>query len=242
MRYLVLSLAATVTLLFSTTSAQVMQFRTPAPEVTAATAAWQVNNDPIVVSGLQYIATREFRMFDGQVMAQIDVYQRIPIYADTTLEPFTIVYVPVTRDRMRAYERAPIDTIHIASGRGTTLISTATSIAPARTAPAAVEEEAPTVGTTGTTVSTRREDVSPRSRGRRTTVESIPGPHGPNGVWVEFNGARWYSAGPATSYTRGRFTLVGSYHGFPVYRDNSSSDKIWIASVNGGPLAPYRRQ
>src|SRR6266542_2083963 len=141
MRYLVLSLAATVTLLFSTTSAQVMQFRTPAPEVTAATAAWQVNNDPIVVSGLQYIATREFRMFDGQVMAQIDVYQRIPIYADTTLEPFTIVYVPVTRDRMRAYERAPIDTIHIASGRGTTLISTATSIAPARTAPAAVEEE-----------------------------------------------------------------------------------------------------
>jgi hypothetical protein len=86
-------------------NAQVYQFRSPAPEVTAAGAVWQVNSVPIVVDGLIYYPTRAFRMFDGQVMAQIGLFEGVPVYADATIEPGSIVYVPIGRDRMREYER-----------------------------------------------------------------------------------------------------------------------------------------
>ena len=38
-------------------------------------------------------------------MMQQGVYQGVPIYADVTLQPFSVVYVPITRSTMRAYER-----------------------------------------------------------------------------------------------------------------------------------------
>src|SRR5437667_10689794 len=66
--------------------AQAFQFRSPAPEVTAATAVWQVSSQPIIVQGLVYLPTRDYRLFDGQVMTQVGIYQGVPIYADTTLE------------------------------------------------------------------------------------------------------------------------------------------------------------
>ena len=85
--------------------AQAFQFRSPAPEVTAATAVWQVSSQPIVVQGLVYLPTRDYRLFDGQVMTQMAIYQGVPIYADTTLEVYSLVYVPVGGQRMRTYER-----------------------------------------------------------------------------------------------------------------------------------------
>ena len=60
------------------------------------------------------------------------------------------------------------------------------------------------------------------------------------GIWIEFDGARWYSAGPAVTHTAGRFTLIGQSHGFPVYRDNSSTRRrVYIPATVGGPLTPY---
>ena len=44
-------------------------------------------------------------MFDGKVMAPVGVYQRVPVYADVTLEPYSVVYVPVARNQLRVYER-----------------------------------------------------------------------------------------------------------------------------------------
>src|SRR5207244_11297148 len=86
-------------------TAQVYQVRTPVPDVTAAAANWQINAEPIVVQGLVYYPTREQRMFDGQVMMQVDVYDHVPVYADATLEPYSVVYVPVGRAQMRMDER-----------------------------------------------------------------------------------------------------------------------------------------
>jgi len=106
MRPFVLALFLSVAVLFPKTGkAQVYQFRTAPPEVTAAAADWQVNSEPVMVGGLVYYPTRGFRFFDGQVMAQIGIFERVPVYADTTLEPFSVLYVPVSRDRMREYER-----------------------------------------------------------------------------------------------------------------------------------------
>src|SRR4029450_4689596 len=75
------------------------------PGVNAATADWQLNSEPIIVSSTLFQATRATRMFDGQVMVQVGVYQRVPVYADVTLEPNSVVYVPVARNQLRVYER-----------------------------------------------------------------------------------------------------------------------------------------
>jgi hypothetical protein len=220
----------------TTARAQAMQFKTPVPEITAAAAPWQVSSEPIIVSGLLYNATREMRIFDGLVMAQIDVYQHVPIYADTAREPFTVVYVPVGQDRMRAYERAAVSEFAVPSGRGPV------PFRPAAPVIVAVPAEPSAAGTSGTMVTTPALNAA-RSSSRGTVVESIPRPRGTNGVWIEFQGGRWYHDGPATSYSPDRFTRIGDYRGFPVYRDRTSNhDEVWIPSVISGPIAPYARR
>jgi hypothetical protein len=173
------------------------------------------------------------RMFDGMVMQQIDVYQRVPIYADTTREPFTIVFVPIGRDRLRVYERAPVTAFPVASGRGARPSSPIVIV----TAP----ETSPPVGTTGTIVSMlpRTTRVTPS----RISVDAMARTSTTNGIYVEYAGARWYSNGAAATYSPERFTQIGEYRGFAVYRDRARrTDEIWIASVVGGLVAPYQRR
>jgi len=266
MRACVLSLAlCTAVLLPKTGSAQAFSVRTPAPDATAAAAEWQINSDPIVVSGLVYSPTRGFRMFDGAVMVQIAVFDGVPIYADATLEPYSVVYVPLGRDRMREYERrrdrelasttgsrAPSFPVAVATERAVREPAPGTAAAPAAlgttgiiatggtSAAAAVgganAAAAPTsaIGTT----------FSPdRGLNRRPLMQSIPSPGPINGVWLEFNGARWYLDGPAAVFSPDRFEPVGEYRGFPVYRDKSShKNEIWISVVKNGPVAPYARR
>jgi hypothetical protein len=261
-------------------SAQAFQFRTPSPEVNAAGAAWQANGEPILVQGLFYYPTREFRPFDGQVMTQIAVYQSVPIYVDATLAP-GVVYVPVGRDRMRTYERLRAGELAGTTGSRTPtfpvtpasgipvderVVGTSGVLAGGPGMPRMIEPSAPItsgtvaivgpgaartgepgpVGTAGsfTTPPAGTIGTAPSTpvRPTPTRVESIPRPTGSRGVWLDFNGARWYSAGAAEPFEPARFTRIGEYRGFSVYREaRGASDQIWIAVVQDGPVAPYRR-
>ena len=262
MRACTLGLFLTAAVLFPKSgNAQVFSFRTPPPTVSAAGADWQINSDPIVVVGIVYYPTRAFRMFDGQVMAQVAVFDRVPVYADTTLEPYSLVYVPIGGARMREYERR----------RGGELASTTGSRAPSFPVVVATERAPfePEPGTSGATATVSSSGVrantavvvasgrselfapnvvgtiggSDRSRPRRSPIESIARPDSANGVWLEFDGARWYADGPATTFAPDRFEPVGDYRGFAVYRDRTSNkNEIWISVVKDGPLAPYSKR
>jgi hypothetical protein len=270
----------TAVLLPTLGNAQAFQFRNPSPEVNAAGAAWQVNGEPILVQGLVYYPTREFRVFDGQVMAQIGVVQNVPVYADATLAAFSVVYVPVGRDRMRTYERLRTGDLAGTTGSRTPtfpvapasaipveerVVGTGTAIAgagtPRMSEPGAVGTSGTTaivgpgaartgepgaVGTGGsfTAAPTGTIATAPATavRPTRTRVESIPRPTGTRGVWLDFDGARWYSAGAAVPFEPARFTRIGEHRGFDVYREaRGASDQIWIAVVKDGPVAPYRK-
>jgi len=217
-------LLAAAVLLPAAGSAQIDQFRSSAPQVTASNASWQINSEPIVLHGLVFFPTREYRLFDGQVMAQIGIYQGVPVYADTTLEPWSLVYVPVGRDRMRVWKPS----------RGELAPSTSTAWAPLPIEPRAIEEKP--VGTAGTIPLPASGTVSPpRTPDRR--------PPSRMSVWLEFEGSRWYSAGAAASFEPDRFRPIGAYHGFPVYREiNGPTNRIWISVVADGPVAPYERR
>ena len=270
MRPFVLALFLSVAVLFPKTGkAQVYQFRTAPPEVTAAAADWQVNSEPVMVGGLVYYPTRGFRFFDGQVMAQVGIFERVPVYADTTLEPFSVLYVPVSRDRMREYERRrvrelagttgsrvpsfPVESASVQALRDRPVGSVG-SIEPSLRMTAlgmgATPQPAPELSAAGTAgtfepraaasaVGTSRQDRAPS----RPSLESARRPSGANGVWLEFNGARWYADGAATSFSPDRFEPVGLYRGFPVYRDKvTATNEIWVQVVADGPLAPYVRR
>lgn len=196
---------------------------TPGPQVTAADAVWQFNSEPILFAGLIYYPTRETRFFDPMLMTQIGVFRGVPIYADVTLQPYSVVYVPVGRGLMRAWEINPRRDVGVASDRGAGESSTA-------------------VGTGGSAIPPTMPMTSPVDvpRPARTHIESIPPPVGPNGIWLEFDGRRWYSDGPALVFSPDRFTKIGEYRGFEVYRETrGASPAIWVEVVKNGPVAPY---
>jgi hypothetical protein len=274
MRAFVLGLFLFVAVLFPNMgNAQVYQFRTPPPEVTAAGAEWQIGGAPVLVGGLVYYATHGFRFFDGQVMAQVGLYQGVPVYADTTIEPNSVVYVPIGRDRMREYERRrdgelagttgsrtpsfPVESPSDQALRYRTvgMVGTTGIIEPSASQYAMIAvgrpEAAPYASAAGTSGTIDRRAMSAigtagipnRDRPRRTLIESISRPSATNGVWLEFDGVRWYSSGAARSFTPDRFEPVGMYRGFPVYREkDGNKDEIWVSVVQDGPLAPYVRR
>jgi hypothetical protein len=260
MRACTLGLFLTAAVLFPKSgNAQVYSFRTPPPAVSAAGADWQINSDPIVVAGVVYYPTRAFRMFDGQVMAQVGVFDRVPVYGDTTLEPYSVVYVPIGGARLREYERRREGELAGTTGsRAPSFpVAVATERAPYEPEPG-TSGGTPTVGSVRTdtavvAVSGRSESIAPspvgtigvpdRSRPRRSPIESIARPDAANGVWLEFDGARWYADGPATTFVPDRFEPIGDYRGFAVYRDRmSKKGEIWVSIVKDGPLAPYRKR
>lgn len=242
-------------------NAQAYSLPTPAPQITAASAAWQIRGEPVFYAGNFYYPTGPSVFFDGNVMVRTAVYRGVPLYVDASVDPYSIVYVPIGGNVMRPYERHrkgeltgtvgnrapsfPIDRdaeLSAASGSGGLLtpptevtiepdvlpegermVATGGSIVPS---PSSAGETAPT------------EHVAPR----RTIMQSIPPPRANNGVWFDFAGARYYSAGAAVPFWRDKFALVGEYRGFLVYRDvRGPADEIYVTVVQDGPVAPYKR-
>ena len=247
MRRFWLGFFLTVAVLFPNVgSAQAFQFRTPPPDASAAGAAWQINSEPVTVGGLTYYPTRAFHLFDGQVMAQTGMYENVPVYSDTTLEPYSELYVPVGNGRMRVYERRRERELAGTTGSHVPTFPVASPSVPAPRERVVGTSDERAVGTAGSFVTRVASEsaVRPdRARPRRTAIiTAVSHANVANGVWLEFNGARWYSNGPAASFSAGRFEPVGEYHGFPVYRDTSGSDNIWISVVKDGPLAPYTKR
>ena len=250
-------------------NAQAYTYATQAPEVNAAAAEWQIVSAPIMVDGLVYFPTRAFRLFDANVMTQTGVYGGVPIYSDVTLEPYSMVYVPVSASNMRVYERRregalagttasrtpsfPVDIASdtvlerarreaelriVANAAATSIAALGANVSPAAIATSGTSTPAAPVQGTSTAATTGVDRV----RGGPTRIEMIPRPAaaGPEGVWLVFKGARWYSAGAAVPFSPERFQPIGEYRGFPVYRDpRGAKNEIWVSVEKDGPVAPY---
>jgi hypothetical protein len=285
-----LSIACVVAFLVSAGAklgtAQVTLLPTPPPQVTAASANWLVNGEPIFYAGEFYYRTGPDVFFDGNVMKRTGVYGGVPLYEDSTLEPYSIVYVPVGRNLMRPYERRragqlagtvgsrtpsfPIERdveVSVAAGRaGGVTPSGETERRVVSDSPRAVgttglqgrcevEPIAPCgsvqIGSGGVVRTGRQNELADRTEARpeserlsaRASLESIPAPSSNAGVWVELNGSRWYLDGRAVPYEPEQFIATGLYHGFPVYQKRGGPDgEIYIQSVEGGLVAPFRRR
>ncbi len=237
-------------------NAQVTYRPTPSPQITAASATWQINGEPIFFAGSFYYPTGPTVFFDGQLMARVGEYLTVPLYADTTLEAFSRVYVSIGGAVMKPYERrragplagtvgstTPSWPVQVASNTLQTYggVGNQTGeplVIPdvARPPDSAVSAAPPIVATSG--------DVAALTQlAQRTGAQSIPRPLRNTGISITFQGTQWFADGPAVTFSPERFVPVGDYRGFPVYRDQrGTAETIYVTVVQGGALARYSRR
>lgn len=234
---------------------------TPDPIVVADNEPWYLNGTPITYAGNIYYPAGAQVHFNRYEMYRSGFFQGIPLYSRATLEPYSIVFVPLRGGLLQPYERRRAG--DVAGTVGSTTPSFPVILpaeqrdeaaraglgvgqAPAPPMLGQVRPEflpgadpygrIPTepVGLAGTM--TPPEDVEP------SRVQTLQRPQGLNGVFIEYGDRKWFSDGPAVEYTRGRFTQMADYHGFSVYREAGDRRRIYVALFKGPPglIAPYR--
>jgi hypothetical protein len=78
---------------------------------------------------------------------------------------------------------------------------------------------------------------------RRSASPAAPPARVNDGVWIEFQGTRYYSAGASVIYDATRFQNIGDSRGFAVYRETrGAGDRIFVAVLPDGPLAPFTKR
>jgi hypothetical protein len=243
--------------------AQVLLLPNPQPLVTAETTTWFQLGDPITFSGSFYYPAGPRVFFDGNVMVRVGDYRGVPLYADATIEPFSIVLVPAGGGLMQPYERrrvedlagttgsrAPSFPVGASSGarldrfsqeaivRGADFVDAAPAVplgSLGRRAPSSVARATPPVPVR----------LLPR-RPVATTGQAPAARPGTSGVWVPFAGERWIARGAAMPFVPGEFEIAGEHHGFPVFRRAGDPATIYIATIEREPqpgdlLTPYSR-
>lgn len=249
-------------------NAQVYRHETPPPAVTASRSAWQLSGEPLFHAGSYYYPAGATVFFDGKVMVRTGVFEGVPLYEDATLEPFSIVYVPVGGAVMRPYERRREGDMAGTVGSRTPSFPIQRDVELSASAGRLGLQTSAVDGTPRISVAERQgtpmvtvplstwEQLISELRGlptasasaapppdQPTGVESVPGPQSNSGLWIDFDGARWYAAGRSLDYDANRFEPAGSLRGFPVYRERGGpGTRIYVTVVQDGPVAPFERR
>ena len=247
-------------------AAQIQSRPTDPPLVTAINESWYQLREPVQFAGELYYPAGPAVFFNGNIMVRTGHYNGVPLYADTTVEPFSIVFVPLSRGLMQPYERPrrgdrtgttgsrpssfPVRPTPDAIGLPMAAVSPTAPPLPIgaisvytpesrSTAPPADrpvgggDNSAPLiVGTTGYATTPRPQD--------RIPIVSMRRPENNDGVWIQFGGEKWVSAGTAIRLVASDFVRVGEYAGFPVFaRRELTQEVIYLPSL-AGLIAPYR--
>ena len=186
----------------------------------------------------------------------------MPLYTDTTIEPYSIVYVPIQRGLVRPYERlrqgalagtvasrtpsfpvrmrptvfGSLEALPQAAAAPTALpapIGAISVYTPEPPSPAVLPVVAPLAVTTSAT-------VLPQTTQTGLTFTTIGRPTNNDGVWIQYLGEKWVSSGPAVPITPESFRVVGSYNGFPVFARKDGAEQVIYVPTRAGLAAPYR--
>jgi hypothetical protein len=258
MRRVFAPLLLTSLLVTAPARARVQSRPTDAPIVTADNESWYINREPIQFAGDLYYPAGAAVFFNGNTMVRSGHYNGVPLYTDTTLEPFSVVYVPVQRGIMQPYERRRQGSLAgtTASRAPSFPVSATSSTTPLPQAPTAPTAPPTTIGAIGVytperSVASAPEPstvgisglitvAAPTSTQNRLLMTTISRPTTNDGVWLRYLGEKWVSAGSAVPLTPAGFRVVGNYEGFPVFARRDTSEQIIYVPTREGLAAPYR--
>jgi hypothetical protein len=242
MKYAVVAALAIV--LSVPVSAQVYSRPSAPPIVTAENDAWFRLGEPVIFAGEFYYPAGPRVFFNGDVMVRTGHYNGVPLYADTTLEPYSVVFVPVGRNLMQPYERLRSGELAGTSGSRAPSFPGRSERMPRELIAAAGPPTSfpPPIEVVGiapeTAVGTGGRERTPAGRIDEAEVSVAPSRRGKpfsySSISVQFMGEKWVMEGPSTPLPRG-LTQVAEYKGFPVYAEaGSERERIYL------PLAPGR--
>ncbi len=234
--------------------AQATLHPTPSPLVFADAEAWYQRGDPVMYGGNVYYPAGPQVHFNGDEMVRSGFFLGVPLYTRTTIEPYSMVFVPLAGGLMQPYERRREGELAGTAGSSAPSFPVASPSEPARVAVPLFAQAPgpPMLGTAGTTypysvaapAATESEaaaasigaaSVAPRPLRRR--------PGSPNGIFVEFEHAKWFSSGPPRILDTARLSRVGTLGGFPVYSADRGGTTIYIPVAPGADLfAQYSRR
>lgn len=224
--------------------AQVQSRPTDPPIVTAENESWYRLGEPIQFAGDVYYPAGPNVFFNGSTMARTGHYNGVPLYADTTIEPYSVVLVPIARGLMRPYERLRTGDLAGTTGSRTPsfpvgLVGEGRNVAQAPVSPTSLPQP---IGGIDSYSQERAPTGAAVSRQPEEPEVTVLRPESNDGIWVQFAGFRWISAGPAVPLRAAEFELVGDYAGFPVFARSQVKEDVIYLPTRGGLVAPYRRK
>jgi hypothetical protein len=248
-----------------TSSAQLNIQPTSAPLVTAEGEAWFRAGEAIVFSGGLYYPAGALIHFLPNEMVRTGMYRGVPLYSRTTIEPFSVVFVPVSGGLMQPYERR----------RDFDMAGTQGSSAPA-ISPALSPSVGPTTSASpyGAPSPLMAQAAAPPVIGSpilfdeplRAPVSESPAPTQPpatatqpvattgaaplpirrgaaNAIYMEFDNTKWFISGQPVTLDLSTMTQIGETEGFPVYAKAPGASTVYVPISRGSEsFAPYSRR
>lgn len=216
---------------------QAVDVRALYPEVNAAGRDWLRSGDPILFAGDRYFPAGPAVHFEPDLMLPTGLFDGVPLYADTSLEPYSQLLVPIGRGLLQPYERRRDG--ELAGTTGSRTPSFPVSLRPdVLLQGGGWQDDSPG----------RQPQHAAPAPIAAPTREPLPGivsaraPQGNRGIWIRYEGRRWEAAGEAVALDVA-FRKVGEYRGFPVYTRDAASARdaaqIYVPSRDD-MLAPYK--
>lgn len=198
---------------------------------------------------------------DRRSMVQVGQRGDVPIYTDTTLEPWSQLLIPVAGGWLQPYERRRDG--HLAGTTGSRLPSFPVALAaddpfrgnsvdhaegragmivamaqgpPVRPADVGAVRPAPCVAGAEDrrpTTNPRLVDEVPTARQAALVAVPLSAPDGNRGIWVPFEGATWRAEGMARLRARLALTPAGPMGTGVVYRLVNEPDAIYLPLREG---------
>ena len=246
------TIALLIALTASPLAAQIQSRPTDPPRVTAANESWYQLREPIQFAGDLYYRAGPVVFFDGNVMARAGYYNGVPLYMDSTIEPFSVVLVPIRTGLMQPYERLRRGELAGTTGSRTPSFPVRTVpegfvVPTAATAPTemprpigaiSASEPSPTPAAAAPVGANGGQPTQP-TRPPVSPMVSVTRADGNQGVWIHYQGMKWVSAGAAVPLRSTEFRAIGQYEGFPVFVRQNDEKTIYLPT-RGGLVAPYK--
>ena len=263
-RALFASLSVALVLAVASPGAQLL-VQTPLPTVTADNEPWYLSGEPIMHAGNVYLPAGAQIYFNANEMVRSGFYMGVPLYTRTTLEPYSVVLVPLAGGRMQPYERPRTGELTGTSGSiPSALPAPPRTVPPAGLAPQAagppsettqlLEMQWPRPDVVAPPVTQPqlpgRTESSPAEVGTGGRTPHVPmhvriggPPQGTNSIFVEYSGQRWYPRGSPEPIDASQLTRIGDFKGFDVWGNAHDPTVIFIPVTWGSTLAvTYTRE
>jgi len=224
--------------------AQVQSRPTEPPIVTAENEQWYKQGEPLQIGSDVYYPAGPSVFFNGNTMVRTAHFNGVPLYADTTVEPYSMILVPVSRGVMQPYERLRRGDLAGTTGSRTPSFPVGPVSASDYRGPlmAAVSPTSLPQPIGDIDVFTNGRPAGAPAQSDIQGFQTLMRPESNDGIWIMYMGAKWLSAGPAVPLRASDFQLVGDYSGFPVFARQGIKEDVIYLPTRAGLVAPYRRK